>query len=156
MDKTAKNAIATPANGLLVYQTGPDSIGFHYYDLPNTQWVFINASGIATDTTAWKLNGNNNVTDTSFLGSINNKAVKFRVNNLPSGIIDSSTGDAALGYRALVTGHSSPGFYANNALGFEAGRNLNTGYANITIGRHALASTGVSTQNIAIGDSAMA
>ncbi|MBL0358380.1 MAG: hypothetical protein IPP72_16620 [Chitinophagaceae bacterium] len=79
MDKTQKMPLATPANGLLVYQTGPDSIGFHYYDLPNTIWVYINASGIATDTTAWNLNGNNNVTDTSFLGSINNKALKFRV-----------------------------------------------------------------------------
>ncbi len=52
MDKTEKNAIATPANGLMVFQTGPDSIGFHYYDLPNTQWVFINTNGFATDTTA--------------------------------------------------------------------------------------------------------
>ncbi|MBK7308883.1 MAG: hypothetical protein IPI88_18975 [Chitinophagaceae bacterium] len=52
MDKTEKNAIATPANGLLVFQTGPDSIGFHYYDLPNTRWVFINTNGFATDTTA--------------------------------------------------------------------------------------------------------
>ena len=156
MDKTAKNLIGTPANGLLVYQTGPDSIGFHYYNLPNTRWIYINTNGFATDTTAWKLTGNSNVADTSFLGSINNKAVKFRVNNLPSGIIDSSTGDAALGYRALATTHSTPGFYANNALGFEAGRNLNSGYANIAVGRHALASTGVSTQNIAIGDSAMA
>ena len=67
-----------------------------------------------------------------------------------------STGDAGLGYRALATAHSSPGFYANNALGFEAGRNLNTGFANIAIGRHALATTSASTQNIAIGDSAMA
>jgi hypothetical protein len=52
MDKTQKNAITTPANGLMVYQTGPDSIGFHYYDLPNTQWVFINTSGFASDSTA--------------------------------------------------------------------------------------------------------
>src|SRR5262245_19807733 len=94
MNKTQKNEIASPANALLVFQTGPDSIGFHYYDLPNTRWVYINPGAYAIDSTAWKLTGNNNVVDTSFLGSINNKAVKFRVNNQASCIIDSSTGDA--------------------------------------------------------------
>ena len=66
MDKTQKNAIASPANGLLVYQTGPDSIGFHYYDLPNTRWVFTNASGFSVDTTAWKITGNSNITAATF------------------------------------------------------------------------------------------
>ncbi len=37
MDKAQKDLIVTPANGLLVYQTGLHSIGFHYYDLPNTK-----------------------------------------------------------------------------------------------------------------------
>ena len=81
MDKTAKNLIGTPANGLLVYQTGPDSIGFHYYDLPNTQWVYINASGFATDTIAWKTTGNNGLADTSsFFGNIDNVPINFRQN----------------------------------------------------------------------------
>ena len=68
MDKAQKNAIASPANALLVYQTGPDSIGFHYYDLANTRWVYINASGFAQDTTAWKITGNSNITSARFFG----------------------------------------------------------------------------------------
>ncbi len=154
MDKAQKNAIATPANGLMVYQTGPDSIGFHYYDLPNTRWVFINTNGFATDTTAWKLNANNNVTDTSYLGSINNKPVRFKVNDTLSGIIDSTRGNTSLGYKSLLINNLA-GFYANTAMGFGAGQNLTSGYGNTLMGRHTLSLTNVSIQNIAIGDSAM-
>ncbi|MEP7238509.1 MAG: tail fiber domain-containing protein [Ferruginibacter sp.] len=154
MDKTAKGLIATPANGLLVYQTGPDSIGFHYYDLLNTKWVYINASGFSTDTTAWKLTGNSNVADTSFLGSKNNKALRFKVYDTTAGIVDSTSGNAALGYKALRN-NTAAGFYANSAVGFGAGQNLSSGYGNAMMGRHALSLTGASIQNVAIGDSAM-
>jgi len=90
MNKTQKNAIASPANGLLVFQSGPDSVGFHYYDLPNTRWVYINTNGYATDSTAWKLTGNNNVVDTSFLGRLNNKSLKFRYKQNASGPMNKS------------------------------------------------------------------
>ena len=132
MDKTEKNAIASPANGLLVFQTGPDSIGFHYYDLPNTQWIFINTNGYATDTTAWKLTGNSNVADTSFLGSINNQSLKFRFNNTPSGQINDTT--TYFGYKAGLT---NPTLVHNIGIGSSALQNNNT------------------THNIAIGDSAL-
>ncbi|MBK8520805.1 MAG: tail fiber domain-containing protein [Chitinophagaceae bacterium] len=132
MDKTEKNAIATPANGLLVFQPGPDSIGFHYYDLPNTQWVFINTNGYATDTTAWKLTGNSNVADTSFLGSINNQSLRFRVNNIASGQINDTT--TYFGYKAGLT---NPTLVHNIGIGSSALQNNNT------------------THNIAIGDSAL-
>jgi trimeric autotransporter adhesin len=148
MKKDEKNAIATPARGLLIYQNEPDSIGFHYYN--GTQWVWLQNS-----TEAWSVNGNDNVTATNFLGSINNSALKFRVFNQAAGIVDSTTADVALGFGALKTAHSGPGFYANNALGFGAGQNLNSGYGNVAIGRHALSTTGASIQNVAIGDSAM-
>jgi hypothetical protein len=38
MTKAQKNAIATPATGLLIYQGAPDSIGFHYYN--GSAWVW--------------------------------------------------------------------------------------------------------------------
>jgi len=37
--KIQKNGIAAPATGLLIYQTGPDSTGFYYYQ--NSQWNWI-------------------------------------------------------------------------------------------------------------------
>lgn len=37
-----RNGIALPATGLLVFQTGPDSIGFHYYD--GSKWHLLGLS----------------------------------------------------------------------------------------------------------------
>jgi trimeric autotransporter adhesin len=148
MTKAQKNTIVTPSTGLLVFQNAPDSVGFHYYN--GTQWIWLQNSA-----EGWSTNGNNNITASNFLGTINNQALKFKVFNQEAGIVDSTTADVALGFGALKTAHSGPGFYANNALGFGAGQGLNSGYGNIAIGRHALASTGASIQNIAIGDSAM-
>ena len=57
LTKAQKNAIVTPATGLLVYQNAPDSIGFHYYDGLIWQWLltaFNNA-----DSSKWKINGTN-------------------------------------------------------------------------------------------------
>jgi hypothetical protein len=53
LTKAQKNAIATPAAGLLVYQTSPDSVGFHYYD--GTKWLWLQAE----EDKYWAANGNN-------------------------------------------------------------------------------------------------
>lgn len=37
MTKTERNNIATPATGLLIYQNGPDSVGFYYYN--GSKWI---------------------------------------------------------------------------------------------------------------------
>jgi hypothetical protein len=42
MNKTQRNSIYQPAAGLLVYQTGPDSSGFHFYDGSSWNWLAIN------------------------------------------------------------------------------------------------------------------
>src|SRR5262249_34342726 len=80
MTKTQRNLIFTPATGLLVFQTGPDSTGFHYYD--GTRWIWL-AGSEAADSIAWKLKGNAG-TDTTinFLGTTDDKPIMFRQNNL--------------------------------------------------------------------------
>lgn len=153
MDKTQKNAIASPANGLLVYQTGPDSIGFHYYDLPNTQWVFINASGFATDTTAWKITGNSNITSASFLGTLNDSALRFKIRNYPSGIIDSISGNTAMGYRGGFENNTTGKF--NVAMGFNALRNNTTGSNNVGIGVQAGFTNDTASRNTSMGRDAL-
>lgn len=147
MDKTQKNAIASPDNGLLVYQTGPDSIGFHYYDLPNTQWVFINASGFATDTTAWKITGNSNITSQHFLGTLNDSALRFRIKNIPSGILDSL--NTAFGFRALSNNTATGKL--NTAYGYNSSLNNTTGVNNVAIGHRSLAINDTAKNNVAIG-----
>jgi trimeric autotransporter adhesin len=148
MDKTQRNAITSPATGLLVYQNGPDSAGFHYYDGARWQWL---------DTLAWKIGGNSNITAAHFLGTINNAALRFRVNNIPSGLIDSTSQNTTFGFRTaqFTTGTS------NVAIGYMAGRNLATSSYNTVIGYEALGSfayTGASEgigSNTAIGARAM-
>ena len=149
MDKTQKNAIAIPAAGLLVYQTAPDSVGFHYYD--GTQWIYL-AVGSA-DSTSWKINGNGNIKAANFLGTLTDTALRFRIRNIASGIIDSASENTALGYKNLQ--NISTGIKSNTAIGFMSGKNLTSGSNNTLIGRNVLSRTGASLQNIGIGDSAL-
>ncbi len=57
--KAQKYAVTTPATGLLIYQTAPDSIGFYYYQ--NSQWNWI-TDNKKSDSSYWGLHGNNNTT----------------------------------------------------------------------------------------------
>lgn len=152
MTKTEKNAIASPANALLVYQTGPDSIGFHYYDLPNTQWVFINASGYATDTTAWKITGNSNITSSHFLGTLNDSALRFRIRNTPSGIIDSAARLTFFGFRSGIA--NTTGEWNTSMGAYSLGTNT-TGRDNVAIGTNTSYGNDTSSRNTAMGRDAL-
>jgi hypothetical protein len=75
MTKTEKNSIASPANGLLVYQTGPDSTGFHYYN--SSQWTWLSSSA-----NAWQLSGNSGTNPAAnFIGTTDNNPLVFRTQN---------------------------------------------------------------------------
>jgi hypothetical protein len=123
MNKTEKNAIALPAAGLLIYQNAPDSIGFHYYDGSN--WLWLEALANA----GWKTKGNAG-TDTAvnFIGTTDNMPLRFKVNNIKTGIIDPNHGNVFLG---AGTGSKIPSFnngYAmgNVLIGDSAGVNIST------------------------------
>jgi Galactose oxidase, central domain/Kelch motif len=45
LTKAEKEAIGNAATGLMVYQTGPDSSGFHYYN--GSQWIWINPNMVS-------------------------------------------------------------------------------------------------------------
>jgi hypothetical protein len=75
MTKTEKNNITSPAAGLMVFQTGPDSTGFHYYN--GSQWLWISSSA-----TAWQLTGNSGTSAaTNFIGTTDNNPLVFRTQN---------------------------------------------------------------------------
>lgn len=59
LSKTEKNAVTAPATGLLIYQTGPDSSGFYYYQNSRWNWITDNHK---SDSSYWSLHGNNNTT----------------------------------------------------------------------------------------------
>lgn len=67
MNKTEKNNIASPANGLLVYQTAPDSIGFYYYQ--NSRWNWL-TDNLKSDSSYWGLHGNLNTNPPSSIWAI--------------------------------------------------------------------------------------
>lgn len=67
MSKTEKNAIASPAVGLMVFQNAPDSIGLYYYN--GTSWIWM--PGIdQLNGSAWQLTGNTGTSpSTQFIGT---------------------------------------------------------------------------------------
>ncbi len=71
LTKTEKNAVVAPATGLLVYQTGPDSTGFYYYQ--NSRWNWLTDNRKA-DSSYWSLHGNENTSPPS---SNNNVPINF-------------------------------------------------------------------------------
>ena len=62
MTRTERDAIASPATGILIFQNGPDSVGFYYYTGTKWTWVFSNAN---SDSLAWRTGGNANTIDRS-------------------------------------------------------------------------------------------
>jgi hypothetical protein len=75
MTKTQRNAIFQPATGLLMYQTGPDSTGFHYYN--GSQWTWLSSSA-----NAWGLTGNSGTNPANhFIGTTDNNPLVFRTQN---------------------------------------------------------------------------
>lgn len=182
MTKAQKNAITTPALGLLVFQAAPDSVGFHYYN--GTQWIWLDPF----ISSAWKTTGNSG-TDTSvnFIGTTDNMPLAFRVNNESSGRLESSiatantylgnrsgrfntgTGNTAFGFRSLAaTGNginnTAIGAIALNAntsglnniaMGYSALLINTTGSANIGIGNYALQANTAGNENIALGFNAL-
>jgi hypothetical protein len=80
MTRTERNALVSPATGLLIFQSGPDSIGFHYYDGAKWTWMISNANA---DSLAWKTGGNAGTNAANhFLGTNDNTPLLIKVNNV--------------------------------------------------------------------------
>jgi hypothetical protein len=139
MTITQKNAILNPVNGLLIYQSGPDSIGFHYYESGRWNWL---PSSLNIDTLTWRTKGNTGTnTATHFIGTKDNRPLVFKINNSRAGIIDTS-GTLAFGRGALF---NNPGSKKNTAYGDSALFNNGTGSASVFL----------SINNTAVGDKAL-
>lgn len=154
MTKAQKTAIAAPATGLLIFQNAPDSTGFYYYN--GTAWVWLSDATNA-DTTAWKITGNNNITAARFLGTTNDSTLHFRVNNQPSGRIDSINLNTGFGYGTLRHLNYSGGLAGktNSAFGYRAMDSTTTGFYNNAFGYNAMLSNKNGWDNSAFGNEAM-
>ena len=150
MSKSEKNVIASPATGLLIFQDFPDSVGFHFYNGSNWTWI---GDAANTDSLSWKTTGNNNIKSTNFIGTLNDTALRFRIRNIASGILDSATQNTSLGYKTLY--NNSTG-YGNTAMGFRSLASSTTGSESIAIGASALSTNQTGVGLVAIGFNAMA
>jgi hypothetical protein len=159
MTLTQRNAIASPATGLLIFQTN-STPGFYFFN--GTAWA-----AVTPKSKDWSLTGNSGTnSSTNFLGTTDAQSLAFRVNNFRSGLIEynistANTGfgyqtlnlnkgnlNSAFGYQALMNNSSG---YANTAVGFEALINNTTGSSNVANGSYALYLNGSGNSNTALG-----
>lgn len=108
MTTAERTAIASPAKGLMVFDT--ETNGFWFYN--GSSWTNMNSV-----INAWSLTGNAGTDpNANFIGTTDDQPLKLRVNNQPAGIIGSaSTGNTGIGSNALGNG----GKY-NTAVGYNS------------------------------------
>jgi trimeric autotransporter adhesin len=141
------NRLGIPnTKGLLVYDT---TIGSFWY---NTGTLWQSLAGIPISGSGWMITGNSGITDSNFLGTTDFKALRIRVNSVPSGQIDPITSNTSWGYRA---GNSNNG-QNNTSTGVSAlSRNLSTGTYNTAVGAWAMQENTTGSYNTATGSHAL-
>jgi len=120
-------AILNPAKGLILYDSTVSS--FYFYN--GTAWAQISASG-----TGWNLTGNSATNPTTnFIGTSDNQPLRFRINNINAGLIDSALSNTGIGFRALDS--ITTGF-SNTAIGYKSLTSNANGNSNTASGFNAL------------------
>ena len=151
------NRPATPATGLLIYQTD-NTPGYYYYN--GTAWQLLG--------TGWGLSGNASVSS-AFLGTTDGSPLVIKVNNEPSGILSYSSSHGTMlgyqagknntagqctvfGYAAMSAGNS--GTY-NTAIGHETLMTNTSGFFNMGVGSFTLTTNTTGVDNSAGGHNAL-
>ncbi|PZR29203.1 MAG: hypothetical protein DI535_04090 [Citrobacter freundii] len=155
-------AIASPANGLLVFDT--DSAAFAYRT--GSSWLFL--KGGDTKANDWSTTGNAGTDAASFIGTVDAQPLRFRTNNVNAGWVDSTSANTSLGFRSLDaatgTGNTATGFRSlfsngsgsyNTANGFKALQANQDGSYNTANGVFALNNNTTGGSNTASGVSAL-
>lgn len=143
-----RTGIATPATGLLVFDTGTNA--FWYYN--GAGWVKLDAAG-----NNWSLGGNSGTTaGTHYIGTSDNLPLVVKVNNEPAGFVSTGSGvypnfNTGWGFHALS--NYTTGAY-NTAVGARTLVN-NTGTYNTSVGTYALMYNSNGVSNTALGASAL-
>ena len=145
MTKTQRDAIISPATGLLIYQTN-STPGFYYYS--GTAWT-----AVAPKSKGWSLTGNTGtIPGTNFIGTTDAQPLMFKINNIKAGLIDSTLMNTSIGFRTLdsVTSGSF-----NSAFGFKSLLSVQDGNYNTAVGASALRLTTSGAYNTATGGNSL-
>ncbi len=139
----------------------PNAIAFPRINLDNSistlsATAFRTAIGVTESSNTWNTSGNSNLIEvTNFLGTLDLRALRFRVNSLWAGEINPSTTNTSFGIGAGQNNSSS--INANNTAFGVSALNLNTsdGLDNTAIGQSALQNNISGDKNTAIGQGAL-
>ena len=165
MTQSQRDAIASPATGLTVYQTdNAPGIYVNSGSPGSPAWTMAGGGG------SWTVNGNSGtISGTNFIGTTDAQVLMFKVNNQISGLIEHSipfnTGygyqalnsfggwfSSAFGYQALISNMNGTG---NTAIGYQSLYSNTDGYNNTAAGSGALYYNTTASKNTAIGAMAM-
>jgi hypothetical protein len=92
MTTTQQNAIVSPANGLLIYNTTANAFMVNAGTAAAPNWVLVGNA-----VTGWSTTGNTGTSAANFLGTTDNKSMRIRTKNLMRMMIDSSNGNVGIG-----------------------------------------------------------
>jgi trimeric autotransporter adhesin len=128
MTTSQRTGIATPAAGLLVFDT--DTNAFWYYT--GTAWTKL-------DVNSWSTTGNSGTTSgTNFIGTTDDIPFTVKVNNVVAGYVASTS--------------NPTGSYSNNTIwGYQGLLANTTGRGNVAIGTQALMANTTANYNTAVG-----
>lgn len=145
--------VGSPDTSLLVFNNNSSMVGglgdgFYYWT--GSRW-----NKLSTSSESWQLTGNSGIdTAIQFLGTRDNTALRFRVNNEFSGAMETFTGNTFFGFRAGSSNQFSNQSFTgekNTFFGMEAGRNNTTGRFNTFIGQGAGRNETVAFGNTVVG-----
>ena len=177
MTENEKAQISSPATGLLIWQT--DGTPGFYYNAGTPQgpkWFMLSVA----DASNWSINGNDDINPAvHFLGTTKAQPLRFRVNNIWAGSIDSATGtfigfrtgqndlqgNVAFGKKALAANVNGVGLTAignaalqnnqggsnNTAVGDAALKGNTTGVWNTALGAQSMMNNATGSENVAVG-----
>ncbi len=138
MTSVQRTGIASPATGLLVYDTDTQSFWFRN----NTVWA-----NLIDSSSGWSLQGNNaGVND--FIGTTNNQSLLFKANNQQAGKIDLLLDNSFWGNGAGLANTTG---YENTANGFNSLQSNTTGNDNTASGAYSLKENTTGIENTANG-----
>ena len=155
MTSTERTVIASPAQGLFVFDITTNS--FWYYN--GTTWNNL-AQQASAPSAVWMLQGNSNTnSQTDFIGTTDNQPLIFKILNARSGIIDSTANNTAFGFKSsfqTVKGALNPDFgdYTgtwNTSFGYKSLFTNSVGIGNVAIGANTLRLNESGGYNTAVG-----
>jgi hypothetical protein len=152
--------------GTIAYPSGSlDGTGLYYWD--GTGWVA--TKGATAATAGWGLTGNAGVDPSlNFLGTTDAQPIKFKLNNVHSGLLSPVNSNVSFGYGALAANTNAddlpaqlmnpnvspvPSARRNRAvaIGFQAMAKATSPEQSVAVGAFALANATIALRNTAVG-----